>query len=225
MKRNRIILAEANHLFADFLKMTIERETDSEVIFSAGNGIDAVKNAYKLRPNVLIAGQILPDMNMMQVIREVRREMKYLCFLFIIKETSAELLSLLGEMDRIGVVSESSDAAEFLAALYSVSRGERYISQNVLDDLSKGSPQTEVHSDPLKDITPREREVLYWLSHGLTNQEIASVMILSDKTVKNHVSHILKKLDLADRTKAAALAWKEGLPYIPEEFFSLSCML
>ena len=58
-------------------------------------------------------------------------------------------------------------------------------------------------------------------SHGLTNKEIAQRMILSEKTVKNHVSHLLKKLDLTDRTKAAALAWKEGLPQIAEEFFSL----
>ena len=79
----------------------------------------------------------------------------------------------------------------------------------------------EFYDDPLNEITPREREVLYWLSHGLTNKEIAQRMILSEKTVKNHVSHLLKKLDLTDRTKAAALAWKEGLPQIAEEFFSL----
>ena len=74
--------------------------------------------------------------------------------------------------------------------------------------------------DPLNEITHREREVLYWVSHGLSNKEISERMYLSEKTIKNHVSSILRKLDLDDRTKAAAFAWKEGLPLLPEDFFS-----
>ena len=73
-----------------------------------------------------------------------------------------------------------------------------------------------------QQLTPREREVLYWLALGFTNKEISKKMILSEKTIKNHVSHILKKLELTDRTKAAALAWREGLPQISEDFYSLS---
>ena len=74
--------------------------------------------------------------------------------------------------------------------------------------------------DPLNDITHREREVLYWVSHGLNNKEISERMYLSEKTIKNHVSNILRKLDLDDRTKAAAFAWEEGLPLLPEDFFT-----
>ncbi|GHV45824.1 hypothetical protein FACS1894204_06040 [Synergistales bacterium] len=59
-------------------------------------------------------------------------------------------------------------------------------------------------------LTPREKEILYWLSQGLSNAEIARRMVLSEKTVKNHVSHILKKLGLRDRTQAAVMAWRTG---------------
>ena len=62
------------------------------------------------------------------------------------------------------------------------------------------------------------------MANGLTNKEISKTMFLSEKTVKNHVSHILKKLGLQDRTKAAVLAWKEGLPMMPEEYYSASDM-
>ena len=61
------------------------------------------------------------------------------------------------------------------------------------------------------ELTSREREVLYWLSQGFSNAEIAVKMVLSEKTVKNHVSHVLRKLELNDRTQAAVLAWKMGL--------------
>jgi DNA-binding NarL/FixJ family response regulator len=69
-------------------------------------------------------------------------------------------------------------------------------------------------SDLLTDLTSREKEILYWLAQGLNNNEIAARMVLSEKTVKNHVSHILKKLDTRDRTQAAIIAWKVGFAQI-----------
>ncbi len=69
----------------------------------------------------------------------------------------------------------------------------------------------EYQFDMIADLTPKETEVLYWLSQGMKNNEIATKMVLSEKTVKNHVSHILKKLDLQDRTQAAVMAWRIGL--------------
>ena len=119
-------------------------------------------------------------------------------------------------------MSSSSDIDELVSALRSLARGERYVSKKVLA-AAGGRSGAERLSDPLGEITPREREVLYWLALGLTNKEISKKMILSRKNdKKNHVSHILKKLELTDRTKAAALAWREGLPQISEDFYSLS---
>ena len=72
----------------------------------------------------------------------------------------------------------------------------------------------------LNHLTPREKEVLYWLSQGFSNQNIAKVMYLSEKTVKNHVSRILKKLEFSDRTQAAVFAWKVGFAQsTPEQFY------
>ena len=65
-------------------------------------------------------------------------------------------------------------------------------------------------NDLLGELTPREKEILYWLAQGLSNSEVAARMVLSEKTVKNHVSHMLKKLDIRDRTQAAIMAWKIG---------------
>ncbi|GHS98880.1 hypothetical protein AGMMS50276_21500 [Synergistales bacterium] len=67
----------------------------------------------------------------------------------------------------------------------------------------------------MDSLTLREKEILYWLSQGLSNAEIASHMVLAEKTVKNHVSHVLKKLGLRDRTQAAVMAWRTGFAETP----------
>jgi DNA-binding NarL/FixJ family response regulator len=123
-------------------------------------------------------------------------------------------------MDTVGAVKQSCGISEFMTALRQVIKGERYISSEVIQYLKTPFADDVINDDLLKDVTQREREVLYWISHGLTNKEISDKIFLSEKTVKNHVSHILKKLELSDRTKAAAFAWQEGLPLIPEDFFS-----
>lgn len=222
MKKTKIILADGNHLFADALKLIIENDSDFVVISSVESGIDAVREVQVMRPDILVIGEVLPDITMFQLARELRRNIKNIRFLFIVRAGSTDLLALLGETVSVGAIEQKTNIIEFMTALRSVARGERYISRGVITNLINPVQKGEKYSDPLDDITQREREVLYWLANGCTNKEISKKMFLSEKTIKNHVSHILKKLDLADRTKAAALAWKEGLPMIPEEFYSTS---
>ena len=220
MKKNRIILADTNSLFTDALRFVLAQEADFEIETRNETDADAIRGILAARPDVMVIHQLRPDSGVVQILREVKRRLKYMHILFIVRETTAELFSLASESSSVGIMSESTDLREFMNALSAVSRGERYISKYILSAVG-AQDEDEFYDDPLNEITPREREVLYWLSHGLTNKEIAQRMILSEKTVKNHVSHLLKKLDLTDRTKAAALAWKEGLPQIAEEFFSL----
>ena len=220
MKKSRIILADTNSLFTDALRFVLGQEADFEIETRDETDADSIRSILAAKPDVMVIHQLRPDSGVVQILREVKRRLKDIHILFIVKETTAELFSLASESSSVGIMSEGTNLAEFMEALRAVARGERYISKEIL---SAALPQDddEFYDDPLGEITPREREVLYWLSHGLTNREIAQRMILSEKTVKNHVSHMLKKLDLTDRTKAAALAWREGLPQIAEEFFSL----
>ena len=218
MKIFQVLIADGSRLFAEALRSVISEAPDFSVPFDAGTGVDAIRAVQALNPDIVAAGQILPDMSMAQVIRETRRLSKSTAFLFIINDASPELMRLLGETERIGAVPQSAGIDEFMEALRSVARGERYVSQSIIDQYS-AAEGSAAPRDTLDGVTPREREVLYWMAHGLTNSEISAKMILSEKTVKNHVSHILKKLEVADRTKAAAVAWRDGLPLIPEDFF------
>ena len=220
MKKIKIVLADGSNLFVDALKMVLEKEPEIVIMSGASSGVDALRNCIDLQPDIAVIGEILPDLTIVEAAKEIRRSVRGIRFLFLIRDGSADMLSLLSGMDSVGAVRQSCDIAEFLTALRSIIRGERYISSEVIEYLKKPFSDGPVSDDPLEYITQREREVLYWVSHGLTNKEISERIFLSEKTVKNHVSHILKKLDLSDRTKAAAFAWREGLPLIPEDFFT-----
>jgi len=219
MKKNRVLIAGENILFIDALRALLEKEADFEEPVCAGNGVEAIKTAREFSPDIIVLDQQLPDINMLQIAREVRHSLKNPSFMLIIKEEAQELLTILSEIKNIGVVRNNTNVAELMTALRAVARGENYINAETISNLRQPLHEELRQKDPLSDITQREKEVLYWLANGSTNKEISSILVLSEKTVKNHVSHILKKLDLSDRTKAAALAWREGLPLMSEEFF------
>lgn len=223
MKINKVILADTNALFTDALRIVLEGEADFEVRAGAGTDARNIRELIGEAPDVLVIHQSVPDAGLVAIVRELRRIKRSLRLLFIVHEPTGELFTLAGESSSIGIMSEAGTAAEFISALRAIARGERYISRDILTSAHQPADEP-LAADPLEALTPREREVLYWLSLGYTNREISDRMILSEKTVKNHVSHVLKKLEQSDRTKAAALAWKCGLPIIEEEFFSLSAV-
>jgi len=218
MRKNSVILADKSRLFTDAIRSILKEEREFDIVSDVSCGIEAIRMAQLLRPDILVIGQILPDITMFQVVREVYRELKNTKFMFIVHDENSELLRFLSEIQTLGVIRYNSDIKEFVTAIRLIAKGERYISKEVIEDL-RLTPKEMPEEDLLADITPREREVLYWLAHGQNNKEIASTMILSEKTIKNHITHLLKKLDASNRTRAAAIAWSEGLPLIPEEFF------
>lgn len=218
MRKNSVILADKSRLFTDAIRNILKEEPEFNIVSDVSCGIEAIRAAQSLRPDILVIGQVLPDITMFQVVREVYRELKNTKFMFIVHDETSELLRFLSEIHTLGVIRYNSDIKEFITALRSIARGERYISKEVINDL-RVAPKEMPEEDLLAGITSREREVLYWLAHGQNNKEIASTMILSEKTIKNHITHLLRKLDVTNRTKAAAIAWSEGLPLIPEDFF------
>ncbi|NLD06430.1 MAG: response regulator transcription factor [Synergistaceae bacterium] len=220
MKKIKIVIADGSNLFVDALKLVLEKEPEVALLSGVNSGVDALRNCIDVQPDVAVIGEVLPDLTIVELAKEIRRSVRGIRFLFIIRDGSADMLSLLSSMDSVGAVRQSCDIPEFLTALRSVIKGERYISTEVIEYLKNPYSDDMISDDLLNDITQREREVLYWVSHGLTNKEISEMIFLSEKTVKNHVSHILKKLDLSDRTKAAAFAWQDGLPLLPEDFFT-----
>ena len=133
-------------------------------------------------------------------------------YLAITGEENEERLSSLVSLGIQGFILPDSNFFELLCAIRTVARGDRYVDPKLKNTFGDSVNPRRDEMTLLLELTTKEKEVLYWVSQGFCNADIANMMVLSEKTVKNHISHLLKKLDVKDRTQAAVLAWKLGLP-------------
>ncbi len=215
----RIVLADDHKLFRDGLERLLNLEPDVEVVGRADNGEEALVVVEEKKPDILLLDVHMPIMGGTELVNELNKRGIDLKCIAITAFDDEEHIAQLSQAGVSGYVLKTSGFTEVLAAVRSVGKGFPYvdpgIAQKLLSPMKKGEDKTDL----FKDLTLREKESLYWLSQGLNNTEISEKMILSDKTVKNHLSHVMRKLGIQDRTQAAILAWKMGLAKVDPKIF------
>ena len=211
MKKIRIVVADDHRLFREGLRRLLELESDLEVVGEAKDGAEAVDMILATDPDVVLLDINMPKLDGGQVIKRLRGTNLRAKFMAITAYDDEEHLANLSALGINGYILKSSSMPDLLSALRSVYDGESYVDPRVAGKLLSSFHKHKEASDVMRHLTQREREVLFWLSQGFSNIEISAKMVLSEKTVKNHVSHLLKKLNLNDRTQAAVLAWRMGL--------------
>ena len=211
MRKIRLVLVDDHKLFRDGVRKLLEMEPDMSVEGEASDGIEGVDLVRKIRPDLVLFDVGMPGMDGIQLVQELSRTIKGIKYVAITAYQDETRLSELSAAGVDGFVIKSSGRLELLSAVRSVARGQCYVDPKVAGLLLGALHKKRDEDILLSDLTDREREVLFLLSQGLSNIEISERMVLSEKTVKNHVSHILKKLDLRDRTQAAILAWRMGI--------------
>lgn len=211
MRKIRLVLVDDHKLFRDGVRKLLEMEPDMSVEGEASDGIEGVDLVRKVRPDLVLFDVGMPGMDGIQLVQELSRTTKGIKYVAITAYQDEARLSELSAAGVDGFVIKSSGRLELLSAVRSVARGQCYVDPKVAGLLLGALHKKRDEDILLSDLTDREREVLFLLSQGLSNIEISEKMVLSEKTVKNHVSHILKKLDLRDRTQAAILAWRMGI--------------
>ncbi len=217
MKPIRVLIVDDHKLFRDGVKKLLELESDIDVIGEAEDGYDAVSMAVEAEPDILLFDINMPRMDGIQLVRELNAlscRARYVAVSAYDDEDSITALSAAGVL---GFVLKASGKVELLSAIRSAARGQPYVDPRVAGKLLTSFSRRKEESDPLFDLTSREKEIFYWLAQGMSNIEVAEKMVLSEKTVKNHVSHVLKKLDLRDRTQATVLAWRIGFAQLSQE--------
>jgi DNA-binding NarL/FixJ family response regulator len=206
----KIILAEDHKLFRDGLRRILELEPDLKIVAEAEDGAEALEIIREILPDIVLFDINMPRMNGIDLVRELNNLKIRTSMIAVSAYDDEDCLSTLSAEGVLGFVLKSSGKAELIAAIHAVSRGQSYVDPRVAGKLMTSFAKRKSDSSLLGELTPREKEILYWLSQGLSNVEISVRMVLSEKTVKNHVSHMLKKLDIRDRTQAAIMAWKVG---------------
>jgi len=213
----RVLIADDHALVRKGLHALISAKPDIEVIGEAADGDEAVQRARTLRPDVILLDLVMPRKDGIAAIQEITQENPQARILVLTSFAEDERVFAAIKAGALGYLLKDSLPAELLQAISAVYRGELSLSPSIALKLVR-----ELHRPadlPLtpKPLTGRESEVLKLVAQGLSNQEIAARLVVSERTVGAHISTILSKLHLANRTQAALYALREGLASLSDD--------
>jgi two-component system response regulator DegU len=215
MERIRVMLAEDHSMVRQGLKQLIELESDIKVVAEAANGVDAVSYYSIELPDIMLMDINMPKQNGLQALEAIKQKHPDAKIIMLTIHQDREYLFKALQLGANGYVLKDADGAVLVEAIRKVYQGEAYIQPNMARELivefkryTSGEAASSRKNSLLSD---RELEVLDLIAKGLLNKEIAKTLYISEKTVKNHISNIFKKLKVSDRTQAAVYALKNNL--------------
>lgn len=213
MDEIKVLIVDDHALMRQGLKKILEMEDNITVVGEASDGLDALKKVKELNPDVVLMDINMPEMSGIDTIKLFKKEgIKCGVIILTIYDEPEYLFEGL-RAGAQGFILKDVDSTVLIDAVTAVNRGESFIQPNMTRELiyefnRLSENKKKTNTSPL---TKRESEVLKYITEGYSNSEIASKLMISEKTVKNHVSNILRKLDVLDRTQAAVYAIKNNL--------------
>jgi len=216
MDQIRILIADDHPLFRDGLRALLESVPDMQVIGEAATGDEALTQAHALQPDVILMDLKMPGLNGIEATRRILRTSPHIRILVITMFEDDDSVFAAIRAGARGYLLKGAVQEETLRAIRAVAHGEAIFGPAVAERLMHyfGSTRPIAKSGPAQffpELTEREYEILTLIAQRKSNAEIASRLVLSPKTVRNHVSNILSKLQVADRTEAMHAAWTAGL--------------
>jgi len=209
-----ILIADDHSLIRQGLKQILELEKDITVVAQASNGSEAVQLAKEFRPDVILMDINMPGTNGLQAIKEIKQEKIESRIIVLTIHEDREYLFKTLQMGAEGYVLKDAEPSVLIDAIRNVFIGQSYIQPNMTMELVKEFNRVTMYEKQKHDennLTFREIEVLELIAEGMINKEIAKQLFISEKTVKNHVSSIFRKLKVSDRTQAAIYAFKHNI--------------
>ncbi len=210
----RVLIADDHPLFRQGIKQILELEKDIIVVAQAANGDDAVQLAREHKPDVILMDINMPGSNGLQAIKEIKDENISSKIIVLTIHEDREYLIKTIQMGAEGYVLKDAEPQVLIDAIRNVHIGQSYIQPNMTKELVMEFNRLTLHNKDRNGenrLTAREREVLKLIAEGMINKEIATKLYISEKTVKNHVSSIFRKLNVSDRTQAAIYAIKHNI--------------
>jgi len=214
----RVLLVDDQRLMRDGMKTLLSLEGDLEVAGEAGNGLEAVQQALALRPDVVLMDIRMPGMNGVESTREIRRALPETRVLVLTTFDDDDLVMEALLEGAAGYLTKDLPAEQIAEAIRQVCTGGVVmpppIAAKVVSELARRSaaaPSAKGDKAVLDQLTDRERDVLRLLGQGFSNKEIGEALFITEGTAKNHVSNLIEKLGLRDRTQAALWAVRHGL--------------
>ncbi|HEX2909777.1 MAG TPA: response regulator transcription factor [Chloroflexia bacterium] len=215
MERISVLLADDHPLFRDGLRTLLESVPDMEVAGEADSGEEALRQVEELAPDVVLMDIKMPGINGIETTRRLIQLYPQLKVLIITMFEDDDSVFAAMRAGARGYILKGAAQSETLRAIRAVAEGEAIfgsaLAERLVHYFQAASPTSSTQSHLLAGLTDREYEILKLIAQHLSNGEIATRLVLSPKTVRNHVSNILSKLQVADRAEAMRAAWTAGL--------------
>ena len=203
MKKIKVLIADDHAVVRTGLATILNTEADIEVVGLAKNGIEAVETALAEKPDVVIMDIRMPVMDGAEATRELREKLPATKVLILTSFGEADGVALALKSGAAGAITKTAEDAELVTVIRNIASGGKYISPEIEKLLTE--------SPPVPKLTPRQREILAYMTKGLTNVEIAKILNISKDTVEEHVNLLLAKLYASNRTEAVAIAMRKQL--------------
>jgi len=212
----RLMLVDDHPLLSQGLKKLLSLEADFLVVGEVQNGMEVIEKASSLNPDVILMDLNLPGKNGIELTAELKVALPQINVLALTVDNEQEHVSSIIKAGALGYLLKDIDPETLFTAIRAVARGEAYIQPCLLAKILAEFRQLlngdhpSIHPEQF-GLTQREHEIITCIATGNSNKEIAEQLFISEKTVKNHVSSILRKMGLEDRTQVAVYAYRQGM--------------
>lgn len=210
-KSIRVLIADDHAIVRRGLRTLIASQPDMEIVGEAINGLEAVMKARTVQPDVILMDMVMPRQDGATAIREIKKENPQARILVLTSFAEDDKIFPAIKSGALGYLLKDTETDQLLQAIRDVNDGKSSLDPTVALRVIRELNHASDLPPTAEPLTERELDVLQLVAQGLTNQEIADRLALGDRTVGNHISSILSKLHLANRTQAALYALREGI--------------
>ncbi|KXZ40189.1 two component transcriptional regulator, LuxR family [Alkalithermobacter thermoalcaliphilus JW-YL-7 = DSM 7308] len=211
-----VLIVDDHALMREGLKRILELEDNINVVDTASDGLDAIEKFKKLDIDVILLDINMPKLNGIETLRKLKNMDSSIKVIMLTIYDEREYLLETLNIGANGYILKDLDSSSLVSAIINVNNGGVYVHPNLAGELFKeiNAQKTKDKKEGIDSLTRREYEVMCCIAEGLSNKQISQKLVISEKTVKNHVSSILRKLKLDDRTKVAIYAYKNNVKKI-----------
>ncbi|MBM3124854.1 MAG: response regulator transcription factor [Chloroflexi bacterium] len=211
MNKIRVLVVEDQSIVREGMVAILSLQSDIEVVGEAADGIEAVQLARKTRPDVILLDMVMPRQDGLETIPKLRDTTPNAKILVLSSFAESNRVYQAVKTGALGYMLKDTPRAQLLQAIRDVARGQASIHPSIAMKVIHDFDDASGSCDSIEHLTQREMETLRLIARGLSNQEIASTLVVHERTIAKYVSSILNKLHLANRTQVALYAIREGL--------------
>ena len=207
----KVMLVDDHAMIREGIKKLLEFDGTIQVIDEASDGYECLGKLEKIQPDILLLDINMPKMNGIEVLEELKNRENPIKVLILTVHNEVEYLVRAVDIGADGYILKDSGFDELKQAIFFIMKGESYIQPSLIPSLNSRLINRDVDKERLDSLTKRELEILAQVASGMFNKEIAVNLSISERTVKNHLSNIFKKIDVSDRTQAAVFAIRNNI--------------